>query len=114
VPIWNSTVDADSVAAPPIDLTAWMERYIDDLKRLLQLFGGNPNNLNGATPQAAMAAVYEQFEENGISDLTELEVIDAIAITAQLDAALAAPPASIDPGDFTQLKIIEAALFAAK
>ncbi len=113
-PVWNATIDARSIAAPPIDLTAWMERYFDDLRQLLQLLGGNPSVLNGVSPQAAMTVVYEQFEESGIDNLSEREVVDAISITAQLDVALAAQPASIDPGDFSKLKEIEAALFTAK
>ena len=113
-PSWGSSVDVDQVVAPPIDVTVWTDQCLDYLRRLLQLLGGNPGSLNGDTPVAAMGVVYEQFEENGIDGLIGQELIEAISITAKLDAALAAPPEPIDPSDFNKLREIEGAFYSAK
>jgi hypothetical protein len=110
----NATGSVACLNAPPGDDLAWIQDFLETIKRLYQLLGGDPQELNGYTPVAAMDAVYGQFQSKGVGGLTVLELIDAISVTVQLDAYLAVPPPSINPDDFSKLSVIETALHAAK
>jgi hypothetical protein len=81
----------------------WLEQFIQLLKRLYEILGGDPAKLS-ASPNAAMSQVSSWFLAHGVPEnLTPTQIAEALSDIQTLTTMLHSPPSSVDPGNFPQI-----------